>query len=801
MRNLTGVILLFFVVNNIFSQEIQVLDDESQKPLASVALYNTNKSKSTLTNFDGIADISAFENDEVIHFNHINYSDKSLNKSQILQNNNIVFLRSDGNELDQVILSVAKFEMNKDEIPQRIVSFSARDIIMSSPQTSADLLENSGQVFVQKSQLGGGSPMIRGFSTNRLLITVDGVRMNTAIFRSGNLQNIISIDPLAVESTEVILGPGSVVYGSDAIGGVMNFYTLKPRFSFGQKTSFSGNAYSRYSSANSEKTIHTDINIGRENWAFVSSVTYSDFGDLKMGSYGPQEYLRNEYVLNRNGEDIVVANKNPRVQKPTGYEQINLLQKMKFMPHHDWDLNLSLLYSTTSNFPRFDRLSQKKDGSLRSAEWYYGPQKWFMGSFKINKKGHGPVYDKAQMTVAYQFFEESRHNRDLGEVLMFNNKENVDAYSINFDFEKSFEKSRLFYGTEYVFNKVNSIGHVQNILTGEENFSASRYPDNSSWQSIAAYSTYQWKIRKNLSFQSGLRYNHILVDAEFDNYLYDLPFQEVNLNTGALTGSIGINWQQNRFIGWRLNLSTAFRAPNIDDIGKIFDSEPGAVVVPNPDLKPEYAYSSELGFDWRPAENINLIATAFYTYLDDAMVRRDFNLNGETFIDYQGESSRVQAIQNTAEAQVYGFEGGIEIDLSVALRLSTQISIIEGVEEQEDGSRAPLRHAAPLFGNMHLTWHKKRLKLDLFTEYNGQFDYEDLAPSEQGKAYLYAIDVNGNPYSPSWYTINFTGQYELTENLLATFSLENITDQRYRTYSSGLAAAGRNLIFALRYSF
>ncbi len=789
------------MVNSIYAQQVQVFDEESHEPLESVVLYNAEKSKSTLTDLDGMANISAFDEDEVIHLKHVNYVDRSIKKAKIIQNKYRVYLKRDGNELDQVILSVAKFEMNKDEIPQKIVSFSARDIIMASPQTSADLLESSGQVFVQKSQMGGGSPIIRGFSTNRLLITVDGVRMNTAIFRSGNLQNIISIDPLAVESTEVILGPGSVVYGSDAVGGVMNFYSLKPKFSFGENAAVSGSAYSRYASANDEKTVHADVNIGLENWAFLSSVTYSDFGDLRMGSHGPDEYLRNEYVVRRNGEDVIVPNDDAQVQKPTGYEQINLLQKIKFMPHKDWDLNLGLIYSTTSDFPRFDRLYQKRDGQLRSAEWYYGPQEWFMGNFKINKKGHGSLYDKAQMTAAYQFFEESRHNRDFGEDLLFNTRENVDAYSINFDFEKTFEESRLFYGAEYVFNKVNSTGFAENILTAEEDITASRYPDGSTWQSLAAYTTYQWKIKENLSFQSGLRYNHILVDAEFDENLYDFPFQEANINTGALTGSAGINWQQNRFIGWRLNLSTAFRAPNIDDIGKIFDSEPGAVVVPNPDLKPEYAYSSELGFDWKPAENISFIATAFYTYLNDAMVRRDFNLNGETEIDYQGESSRVQAIQNTAKAYVYGFESGVEIDLSVALRFSSQISITEGKEEQEDGSTAALRHAAPVFGNTHLIWHKKRLKFDLFAEYNGQFDYEDLAPSEQGKAYLYAIDDNGNPYSPSWYTINLTGQYELSKNLLATASLENITDQRYRTYSSGIAAAGRNLILALRYSF
>lgn len=783
------------------AQQIKVFTKTGHEPLPGVALHNALKTKGSITNLDGEVDISAFGPEEIIIFTHVNYAERRMSKAEILQEGSKVYLRSNENELEQVVLSVAKFKMERDEIPHKIISLSKSDIYLESPQTSADLLEGSGQVFVQKSQMGGGSPMIRGFSTNRLLISVDGVRMNTAIFRSGNLQNVISIDPLAVENTEVILGPGSMVYGSDAIGGVMNFYTLKPRFSFKESTAVSGNAYSRYSSANNEKTVHTDVNIGRENWAFLSSVTYSDFGDLKMGVHGPNEYLRTEYATRKNGEDIVMQNLDSRVQKPTGYEQLNLLQKIKYMPHKDWDLNLGLIYTSTSSFPRYDRLYRRKKGQLRVAEWYYGPQNWFMGNFKINKRGHAALYDKAQFTAAYQFFEESRHDRDFGKDWRYHTKEQVDAYSINFDFEKTFRESRLFYGVEYIYNKVHSAGNRENIITSEEDITPSRYPDASSWQSIAAYATYQWKIKENLSFQSGLRYNHILVDASFDDSLYDFPFQKAHINTGALTGGAGLNWQQNRFLGWRFNLSTAFRAPNIDDVGKVFDSEPGAVVVPNPNLDPEYAYNAELGVDWHPAEHIKITGAAFYTYLDDAMLRRDFSLDGKTEIEYQGEPSRVQAIQNAAYAQVYGFEAGVEVDLSVALRFSSKIAITKGEEEQQNGETAPVRHAAPTFGNTHLTWHKKRLKLDLFAEYNGQFDYEDLAPSQKGKPYLFASDKNGNPYSPSWYTLNLTGQYEVTKDLLATASLENITNQRYRTYSSGIAAAGRNLILSLKYQF
>ena len=795
----TFTLLLFSAIS--WSQEITVIDKESQEPIFNVAIFNKDKSKSTLTNFDGRANISQFSPGEIIFFSHISHSEYHSTKRQILQRNNQVFMVPNENTLDEVVLSVAGFEQKKKDLVQKVVTLNQKDIITSSPQTSADLLERSGQVFVQKSQLGGGSPMIRGFATNRLLITVDGVRMNTAIFRGGNVQNIISIDPLAVEKAEVIIGPGSVVYGSDAIGGVMNFYTLTPAYSYKKAGYLSGKVYGRFATANEEKTGHFDVAYGKEDWALLTSLSYSDFGDLKMGSHGPEEYLRPEYVVRKNGEDIVVENEDPKVQVPTGYDQVNFLQKVRFRPTKDWDFNLGLIYTTTSDYPRYDRLYRKRDGQLRAGEWYYGPQRWLQTNLQVNKVGNGTVYDEAKFTAAYQSFEEGRNDRDFGKEILFETDEHVDAWSANLDFEKEFFGSKLFYGLEYVLNEVNSEGKETNVLTGNSMPGASRYPDDSRWQSMAAYGSFFWKLSPDLSITTGARYNHVLLNASFDEEQYDFPFSDADINTGALTGSAGLNWQQNEILGWQLNLSSAFRAPNIDDVGKIFDSAPGMVVVPNPHLKPETAYNAEvvsrLNFD----KVVQLELAGYYTYLDDAMVRRDYDLNGQTMIDYQGEPSRVQAIQNAAFARVYGIEAGAKINFSKKLKFNSQVSLTEGEEEQDDGTTAPLRHAAPLFGRAHLVWENEELRFDLFTVYNGEIAYEDLAPSEQDKAYLYAVDENGNPYSPEWYTLNFTSQYQLGKGWLATASLENITDQRYRTYSSGIAAAGRNLILALQYSF
>lgn len=362
-------------------------------------------------------------------------------------------------------------------------------------------------------------------------------------------------------------------------------------------------------------------------------------------------------------------------------------------------------------------------------------------------------------------------------------------------------KTELFYGVEYVYNKIKSDGNTYNIETNETANTVSRYPDGSDWQSMAAYTSLKYKPNPKFVFQTGVRYNHIISNADFteNNQFLNLPFNESKINAGAFTGTAGISWIPNETIQWKLNASSAFRAPNMDDIGKVFDSEPGSVVVPNNNLKPEYAYGGELGLNLNFDQTFIIDLSTYYTYLDNALVRRGFNINGETEIEYNGELSNVQAIQNASKAWIYGFEAGAQLNFSEKFKLTTQYNIIGGTEE-DNGIEVPVRHAAPNFGNTHLVWQNDKLQLDAFAVYNNELSFNQLAPSEAEKDYIYALDANGNPYSPSWYTLNLRTKYKITDAATLIASLENITDQRYKTYSSGIASAGRNLILSLMYT-
>jgi hemoglobin/transferrin/lactoferrin receptor protein len=303
--------------------------------------------------------------------------------------------------------------------------------------------------------------------------------------------------------------------------------------------------------------------------------------------------------LGENGEDILVENPNPKIQVPTEYDQINLMQKVRFEPSSNLDFVLGFYYTSTSEYSRYDRLLRPRDNTLRSAEWNYGPQQWFMGNFQVTKlSSSSNLYDKIQTTLAYQNFKESREDRNFQSPIRQIREENVDVFSFNTDLEKRLSTSTsLFYGLEYLFNKVGSTGREENIDTNTSLPNVTRYPDGSTWQAMAAYTSLKYKPNKAFVFQSGLRYNHVITKADFseNNVFLNLPFEKAEVNTGALTGSAGMTWSPSEMIQWKLNFSTAFRAPNIDDIGKVFDSEPGSIVVPNNDLEAEYAYGGELG--------------------------------------------------------------------------------------------------------------------------------------------------------------------------------------------------------------
>jgi hemoglobin/transferrin/lactoferrin receptor protein len=783
------------------SQTITIKDLETGGPVELATLISENPRVHATTNTKGQADISGFRGAEKIEIRTVGYKTVLKSYAELEAASFQVQLEVSNLNLEEVVVSATRWKQTSGRLPLKIISVSPKEMTLQNPQTAADLLGISGKVFIQKSQQGGGSPMIRGFATNRLLYTVDGVRMNTAIFRSGNIQNVINLDPFATENTEVLFGPGSVIYGSDAIGGVMGFQTLVPQFSLSDKPLVAGKAVARYSTANQEKTAHFDVNVGWGKWALVTSITSWDYDHLRQGSHGPDDYLKPYYVQRQDGVDRVISQDDPLLQIPSAYSQINLMQKLRFTPNEKWEFNYGFHYSETSPYGRYDRHNRTRNGMPRYAEWNYGPQLWMMNNLVITHNAGNPVYDRLTVRLAQQSFEESRIDRSLNDNQRNTQTEKVQAWSVNLDFVKSpGPGNTLFYGLEYVRNDVLSAGMLTDIFTGTTTEGPSRYPQ-SEWSSFAAYLEDQIKLSDKITLLAGLRYSQYILDAVFDTTFYPFPFTTANLNNGALSGSLGGIYRPKESWIISVNLGTAFRSPNVDDLGKVFDSEPGAVTVPNPDLKAEYAWNFDLGVARVFDDRVKLDLTGYYTLLQNAMVRRDYQLNGQDSILYEGEMSKVQAIQNAAGASVYGIQAGLEVKLPRGFSFSSDLNYQSGKEELDDGTTSPLRHAAPLFGVSRLAYNADRLILQLYACYQGERKSEDMPQEELGKDEIYAKDAGGNNYSPAWYTLNVKARYQFTDNLMVSAGIENLTDQRYRPYSSGISGPGRNFIFSLKASF
>ena len=797
-RKLSFIIFLFSISYSFQAQILTALDKETKEPLAEVTIKDINSNIFVITNENGKADIGKFKNTTRFSVQTLGYRTSIKSYTELKKLNFIISLTPSIVRMDEVVISASRWKQKTSDLASKVEVISSREVALINPQTAADLLTVSGKVFVQKSQQGGGSPMIRGFATNRLLYTIDGVRMNNAIFRAGNIQNVISLDPFAIEKTEVFFGPGSVIYGSDAVGAVMSFNTLTPKLSTTKNLAFKGTVFSRYSSANKEQTYHTDFNFGLKKWAFLTSISLNDYGDLTMGSHGPEEYLRHFFVARRNNQDIVIANKNPKVQIPTGYSQKNIMQKIRFKPNNLWDFEYGFHFSETSSFSRYDRHLRTRGDTPRYGEWKYGPQKWLMHNLEIAKKIESAFADEMTIRMTYQYFGESRISRDFNQDNRETRTEEVAAYSTNIDFMKSLStKSQLFYGTEYVYNDVTSTGINTNISTNTSQEGPSRYP-NANWSSLGFYASNQYDISRKWIIQSGLRYNFYALNAAFDSAFYPFPFEKATIKDAALTGSLGLVFRPQEDWLFSTNFSTAFRSPNVDDVGKIFDSEPGSVVVPNPNLKAEYAYNTDISIVKKFGDYLKIEFTSFFTQLNNALVRRAFNLNGQTQIVYDGELSAVQAIQNAANANVYGFQMGFEAALGSGFGLSSNFNYQKGEEELDNGKTSPLRHASPWFGSTKLTFKASKLLAQLYGTYSGAVAFDAMPESEQAKAFMYAIDENGNPYSPSWFTVNLKTSYKINDTFLISSGIENITDQRYRPYSSGLVASGRNFVLSLK---
>ncbi|MEZ4773779.1 MAG: TonB-dependent receptor [Bacteroidia bacterium] len=782
----------------LFAQTMVVRDLETGQPLAGVSVSSEDNPSFSFTNTAGEADISAFKDVKTLRIYLPGYQTETLTIEKLASSDYTVYLALTGISLNEVVISASRFEEQQKDVVQKIQVLRSSEMQHMNQTSMADVLAGSGNIMVQKSQLGGGSPVIRGFEANKVLMVVDGIRMNNAIYRGGHLQNVITLDNSILERTELVFGAGSVVYGSDALGGVMHFYTKDPTLSADGKTLVKANVYGRYTSAAHGYAGHADVSVGGEKVGSLTSFTYSDFGDLRQGAVRNPFYenfgSRPWYVSQVGGKDSVIANPDSNLQVSSGYRQYDFLQKLIFKPSEKITHLLNFQYSTSSDVPRYDRLTQVSGGRPRFAEWYYGPQDRLLSAYTLRIRSSNKLFDHARLILAYQNIEESRNDRRLNNPSINRRIEKLNIFSFNADFDKTKGSHEIRYGAEAVFNFINSSAFQENISSGEKTSLDTRYPDGGSTMNTQAiYGTHTWEINEKLILNDGIRLTHTSLTADFtDKSFFPFPFNRVNQNHTALNGNLGLiilpapGW---RFTG---NLSSGFRAPNVDDLSKVFESVQGNVIVPNPDLHPEFTYNAELGIAHTIQNRIVVSAVGYYTRYVNAITVQPSLFDGQDSILYDGQLSQVTTTVNTGKAFIYGMEGSLSGNLNDYFSLFASINYTYG-RVVNDELTTPLDHIPPVFGKISLNMKREKIRAEFFVNYSGWKRLEDYSSSgEDNLAYATTYGM------PSWYTLNTRITVALSKKISLQAACENILDQNYRVFASNISAPGRNFIFTLR---
>ena len=780
-----------------FAQNITFLNKANLKEIVGVDVTSGNFVE--MTNRIGQVDISELPDSAKLLCIHIGYKPLNIYKYNIEKSGKI-FLEAKNNYLPMIdIKHPLRDQIDVLDNPHQVTLISQEDIQNEKPQNSSDMLQQTGNVFVQKSQGGGGSPVMRGFEANKVLLVIDGVRMNNAIYRSGHLQNALTVDNSVLSHSEIVFGPNSVLYGSDALGGVIHFHTVNPQLADSTKWLTKLNASAFYNSVDKSTLSHLNFSVAQKKWGFLGAYTNSNYNDYKMGenrTHGYKDWGLQPFVIGQSeGQDSTFINPDPSNQRNVGYTQHDFLGKLYYEPSSKLNYTLNMQYSTSTNINRYDKLAEMRNGDLRYAEWYYGPQNRLLGALKVNFMPNKKWLNSGTAILSYQHVDEDRIKRNFNAPDKSYGQEDVNVLAFNVDLNKLIDSSKvLYYGIEVQQNFVTSTAFSQNLLTLEKKPETTRYPDgNNSYLSSGIYLEYKQQFRPNLLMTSGVRYTYIYANSSFvDTSIIKFPFESVSIGTGAPSGNIGLNYQPDGRTILKTALSSGFRAPNIDDYGKVFENN-GNTVVPNNAIKPEYALNAEISAERIFGKRfLTLGTTLYYTYLIDAIVREDFTLNGEDSIFYDGEQTKIQANVNTNNAYIFGVNVFANIRFNKWFNTYLTYNYTQGWDLTEN---APLAHISPDFGKVEFNFKRKKINTSLYSYYNFK---KPVSEYGGGSDNIEEATVDG---TPSWWTLNYKVSVDITDGLKGQFYATNILDYHYRQFSSAISAPGRSFKLGLLLSF
>lgn len=798
---------LFVIITSIsfflstFSQDVTVLDKFSNFALAGVSVYALNSTDTLQTNADGEVNIGIFSNDDIIIFYMPYFKKGRYTKEELAKNHNTVYMDR-GDALNKISsTSPLKSKEYSADLPFFI------DIVDLDDQSTLNLDDEGGGERITFNNNEGGMSVFRGLEAGKMLLVLDGIRLNNAIHRNGKVERLLNFDQTMTKRVQQIYGTGFTIYSPDATGGVVQYFTTIPPLSQDYPFVYHVEANTKYESASKSSISNVNLSMSGLKFSSFTSVSYGNFGEITMGKnrkgipIADSIYGLHLYSLERiNDTDRVVINEEPYKQLKTDYEQLYILQKFRYKLGNYSNLILNFHYVNTSDVGIYSGLTEINGDHLRFAECRFEPQDKIIGSLNYLYEHKTIFFDFLSIQNTFSHFNEYRVTRKYKNPVALHQIENLNVYKFNADFVKLYNVNRMLYGIEYNFNKLTSNAFFLNIEADTTWQGLNRYPTNGSFAHDAAlYWNYKWMNNPQFVVNLGARYNFNYSEAHFDNNSPQLPltFTEKKYINHAPAASISFDTYPFRGLQVKLLLSSAQHSPIIDDFAKIMVKNFTANI-PTDNLKSEKLLTGELGVTGTMFEKFRIYGSVFYTKMFDALISKDTVLNGNDSLYFGTDGYDIATKVNIPQAYIYGVSGGFNFNYSfdqkqkVYIKFSTSLNYVKGINQLDNMS---LPNIPPFYGNTTLNFNFYSASLRVVYIFNGQKPYNELSPV--GEDYIEKAASTG--FLP-WQTLNAKILVSVKDNPKISFGVDNIFDKFYRPYRSAIVAPGRNFIFSLKFA-
>lgn len=644
--------------------------------------------------------------------------------------------------LDEVIVIAQRTGNDPFFIPYSTNVLTKHQMDQTHPRTTPEALTGMNGIFIQKTNHAGGSPFIRGLTGNQTLLLIDGIRLNNSTFRYGPNQYLNTIDAYSIQKIEVARGTGSVQYGTDALGGVIQVYTREPAFS--NHPTWSGRVAAKYMSSEMEKTIRSETGFGSSRFASQLGVTYRNFGDLAGGDSTGK-------------------------QTPSGYNEFDLDAKLKFQCSKNLRLLLANQFIQQKHVPFYHKVVLE-NFLLNEID----PQQRLLNYAKLELETKARFVGKMAIIISSQQTLEGRNSRKNGSPVLRKEKDKISITGITADAFSIFSKTwTANSGVEMYHDKVNSARHDINTESHAVTSLRGLYPDNSHYGNYAIYTLHHFRFNKWV-IDGGARFN------TFSIRITDTTMGRIKNKPSAFVYNMALLYRITEKQHVYANLSSGYRAPNIDDLGSVgivdFRYE-----IPAPHLEPEKTAGTELGYRIQ-SKKISASVAAYYMHLSDLITR--IKMEGMQVNGYA-----VYKKENTDEAYIKGIESELTCRVTREWLMNASIAYAYG---QNLSKHEPLRRIPPLNGRLMSSFRKKNWFTTLqFLFVSGQ------TRLAQGDKEDNRIPKGG---TPGWQILDFYCGYHW-KHFAFDLGFQNIFNQDYRTHGSGINGAGRNMFLSFQYIF